>query len=90
MVSTEFEILQDKPPRDHMCLSICDLLLCFPIGIVALIFSFQIRHSNKWNNRALAAETSQQVYYMAVLGIVLGSIITLAILIFLMVDLFSR
>uniref|UniRef100_M3Y4K9 Uncharacterized protein n=1 Tax=Mustela putorius furo TaxID=9669 RepID=M3Y4K9_MUSPF len=73
-----------------MCLSICAFLLCFPIGIVALIFSVQTRHSNMWNNRALAAETSHQTYYIAVLGIVLGSLITLTILTLLMMDLFPR
>lgn len=52
--------------------------------------SNQTRHSNMWNNRALAAETSHQAYYIAVLGIVLGSLITLTILILLMTDLFAR
>lgn len=37
-----FEILPDKPPRDYMCLSILAFFLCFPIGIVALIFSIQV------------------------------------------------
>ncbi|ELK29280.1 40S ribosomal protein S2 [Myotis davidii] len=48
------------------------------------------RHSSKWNDRALAAETSHQAFYIAVLGIVTGSLITLIILIVYMADLFSR
>ncbi|EPQ05352.1 Microtubule-associated serine/threonine-protein kinase 2 [Myotis brandtii] len=59
-------------------------------GIIALIFSIQTRHSSKWNERALAAETSYQVFYIAVFGIVMGSLIILIILIFYMTDLFSR
>ncbi|OWK16037.1 hypothetical protein Celaphus_00004505 [Cervus elaphus hippelaphus] len=99
-----------------MCLSILALFLCFPIGIVAVIFSIQshdsplshtrtflcpsipvllitsnqTRHCNRWNNRAMAAETSHQTFYIAVLGIVMGSVIILIILIFSMTDLFSR
>ncbi|KAJ1073302.1 hypothetical protein K5549_016705, partial [Capra hircus] len=77
-----FEILRAKPPKDYMCLSILALFLCFPIGIVAVIFSIQTRHCNRWNNRAMAAETSHQAFYIAVLGIVMGSVIILIILIF--------
>lgn len=38
----------------------------------------------------MAAETSHQAFYIAVLGIVMGSIIIFIILIFSMMDLFSR
>lgn len=38
----------------------------------------------------MAAETSHQVFYIAVLGIVMGSTIKLIFLLFCMTDLFSR
>ena len=66
------------------------IILLSPSISVLPLPSNQTRHCNKWNERALAAETSHQVFYIAALGIVLGSLIMLILLIFIMTDLFSR
>ncbi|KAM5132343.1 uncharacterized protein ACMZJ9_019144 [Mantella aurantiaca] len=43
---------------DHMTRSILSLFLCLPLGIVALIYSFKTRASNKKGDREAAADHS--------------------------------